>query len=141
MTWPWSWMRKLVMLGLYGAVGQRVNDKFCLMTRTVIQVRECNCELDQPCVCNDLEAMLEEAENTVVIQKGFKVGPEQFDVGPGAALSDGEELINLYFHKGERDPELREQPALTVGFTKEGAAKLLYTLLNAAKAHNWIEDE
>lgn len=84
--------------------------------------------------------MLEEA-NQRVIKKGFKVGPEHFDVGPGQSLYDGEELINIYYHKDGSDPDLSREPALTTGFTKEGAAKLMYTLLQAAKAHGWVGDD
>lgn len=83
--------------------------------------------------------MLEEA-NQRVIKKGFKVGPEHFDVGPGQSLYDGEDLLNLYLHKDGSDPELLSEPALTLGFTKEGAAKLMYTILKAARVQGWIEE-
>lgn len=139
MIWRLGSIVKRVMLGVFGAGLRRASVSFSLMKRTVIQVSECQCD-GSPCVCSDLEAMLEEA-SARVISKGFKCGPNNFDVGPGTSLYDGEKLINIYYHKGERDPELLEDPALTVGFTKEGAAKLMYTLLQAARAHGWIDDE
>jgi hypothetical protein len=140
MRWPFGWIRKLVTLGASGAVGRPVSANFSLMRKTVVAVSDCSCDPDMPCVCSDLDAMLEEVANTRVIQRGFKVGPDHFDVGPGTSLNDGEELISIYFHKDERDPELTKEPALTVGFTKEGAAKLMYTMMKAARAHGWIEE-
>lgn len=103
----------------------------------------CNvCEPGQPCICADVDSLLKEAESVRVISRGFKVGPDHFDVGPGQSLKDGVQLINVYYHATESgpDPELEHEPALTVGFTKEGAAKLMYTFIKAAKVHGWIED-
>lgn len=93
-------------------------------------------------MCTELEAMLEEAESMRIIDKGFKLSPDKFDVGPGTSFSDGEQLVNVYLWAGERDPELKNgQPALTLGFNKESAAKLIYTMIAAARSHGWMDDD
>lgn len=83
--------------------------------------------------------MLSETTDLKVINKGFKVQPKHFDLGPGTSLQDGEELINAYFWNGAPDPELKDgQPLLTLGFTKESAAKLIYCFIRQAREYGWI---
>ena len=105
-------------------------------------VSECTCD-GSPCVCDELAAMLSDVESVKIINKGFKVEPAMFDVGPGAAFSDGTPLVSLYlWGPNGPDPELENgQPAMTLGFTKEAAAKLMYAMVQSARSHGWLDDD
>lgn len=103
---------------------------------------ECTCET-WPCICDDMNKMMEELESIRIINKGFKASLDSFDVGPGAAVSTGEQMINIYFWHPERgrDLELHQDPALVIGLPKAAAAKLLWSITQVAKDFGWMESD
>lgn len=114
----------------------------CVKRGKLSFMRDCDCEPGQECVCAEMEQMLAEVSTSRVIDQGFMVGHENFEVGPGVAVQSGEELVDIYFWTNESDPLQRvgKQPALTIGFDKKATAKLIFTLLQAAKQHGWVEN-
>lgn len=100
----------------------------------------CTCEGE--CVCDQVKAMMSELDSIRVINRGFRATPHTFDVGPGAAVSTGEQLVNIYFWdpaKG-RDLSLSQEPAMTIGLPKDSAAKLLWCLTATARDLGWVDE-
>jgi hypothetical protein len=100
----------------------------------------CVCE-GNPCVCREVDAMVDEANSVRVLNRGIKLDPDAFDVGPGTVFENNEPTVNIYVWRPSVGPDMEftQEPALTIGLTKAATAKLMWCLTQAADENGWIE--
>lgn len=88
-----------------------------------------NCQCEGPCVCAEIESLVEAVGNTKVRTSALLL-PYMFDIGSGESVQDGTHVLSVVIH-GTDGPSEDGEAMLRLSFNKESAYKMIACSIQA----------